>query len=243
MRFFLAACQFLTILPWPKRADRSADEIGKAAVFFPLVGLVLGAVLVLINHALKFFFPAALLSLILVALLAWVTRSLHLDGLADTFDGLGAGGARERILKIMDDPRTGVFGVLAVVLVILFKARSIEMMDTERWRALLTAPLMGRWAMVLLAYRATAAKEGLGSLFIAGVQGRHLFVATLMAFVLVAGFSGVAGIGIMVWVALFTLACKYFFHHRLGGVTGDTFGAVEELSETSAVLLFALVQR
>jgi adenosylcobinamide-GDP ribazoletransferase len=243
MSAFFAAFQFLTILPWPKRAERSADEIGKAAVFFPLVGLVLGAILVLIDYALKIFFPAALLSVTLVALLAWLSRGFHLDGLADTFDGLGAGGGRERMLKIMDDPRTGVFGVLAVVLVILFKIRSIEILDDDRWRALLIAPLMGRWAMGLLAYRATAAKEGLGSLFIAGVQGRHVFVATLIAFVLAAAFSGVAGICIMLWIGLFVTACKYFFHRRLGGVTGDTFGAVEELSETSALLLFALVQR
>lgn len=243
MKSFFAAFQFLTILPWPKRAGRSADEIGKAAVFFPLVGLVLGAILVLINYALKLFVPAALLGVTLVALLAWLSRGFHLDGLADTFDGLGAGGGRERILKIMDDPRTGVFGVLAVVLVILFKARSIEMMDTERWRALLVAPLMGRWAMTLLAYRSTAAKAGLGALLLDSLRPADIFFATAIALVLVAGFSGVVGIGIMLWVGLFVTACKYFFHRRLGGVTGDTFGAVEELSETSALLLFALAQR
>jgi adenosylcobinamide-GDP ribazoletransferase len=243
MKSFLAAFQFLTILPWPKRADRSADEMGQAAAYFPLVGFVLGAILVLINYVLKPFFPAALLGLTLVALLAWLSRGFHLDGLADTFDGLGAGGDRERVLTIMDDPRTGVFGVLAIVLVILFKTRSIDLMDAERWRALLVAPLLGRWAMTLMAYRATAAKEGLGASFIADMNGKHLAVATLIVFVLVAGFSGIAGIAIMLWIAVFTIACKSFFHRRLGGVTGDTFGAVEELSEASALFLFALVQR
>jgi adenosylcobinamide-GDP ribazoletransferase len=243
MKSFFAALQFLTIFPWPRRAARSADEMGKGAAYFPLVGLVLGLALVFADAILARFLPAALLSLMLVALLAWLSRGFHLDGLADTFDGLGAGGARERVLEIMDDSRTGVFGVLAVVLVILFKARSIELLDADRWRALLVAPLLGRWAMVLLAYRATAAKEGLGSLFIGHVKGGQVLFATAVAISLAAVFSGVAGFVIALWVALLVTACKYLFHRRLGGVTGDTFGAVEELSETSALLLFVLVQR
>jgi len=193
-----------------------------------------------VNSALKPLVPAGMLSVMLVALLAVLSRGLHLDGLADTFDGLGAGGERERVLRVMDDPRAGVFGVLAVVLVILLKVRAIELLEADRWRALLVAPLLGRWAMVLLAYRFAAVKEGLGAALIGGMTGRRLIVSTVIAGALAAGFSGIAGIAIMLWVALFTTACKYYFHRRLGGATGDVFGAVGELSETSALVLFAL---
>lgn len=242
MKSLLAALQFLTIFPWPRRAHRSADEIGQASTFFPLVGFGLGSILVLLNSLLEDSMPGGLLSVTLVAGLALLTRGLHLDGLADTFDGLGAGGDRDRILRVMGDSRIGVFGVLAIVLVILFKLRAIESMSEERWRALLMAPLLGRWAMVVLAYRSKAAKEGLGSILIGHMGGRQLFFATVVALVLVAGFSQTSGIAIMAGVAVFTMACKIYFHGRLGGVTGDTFGAVGELSETSVLVVFALVE-
>ncbi|HEX9444144.1 MAG TPA: adenosylcobinamide-GDP ribazoletransferase [Candidatus Binatia bacterium] len=246
MKAFFAALQFLTLFPWPRRAARSADEIGAGALFFPLVGLVLGAVLVLADYLLRPYFPPALLAVALVALLALLSRAFHLDGLADTFDGLGAGGARERMLKIMDDPHIGVFGVAAVVLVLLFKIEAIEPMiagTADCWRALLIAPMLGRWAMVLAAYRSAAAKEGLGSSLIGRMSGAQLFFATVITFVLAAGFARGTGLWVMAWVALFTLACKSYFHRRLGGLTGDAFGAVEELSESSALILFALAQR
>ena len=243
MKSFLAALQFLTIFPWPRRAERSAGEIAAGSVFFPVVGFLLGSILVLVNSAFKPFVPAGILSVALVALLALLSRGFHLDGLADTFDGLGAGGERERVLKIMDDPHTGVFGLLAVVLVILLKVRAIELMDAERWRALLVAPLLGRWAMALLAYRSAAAKEGLGSSLNGSMTGRRLFFSTVIAVALVTSFAGIAGIGIMISAAFFTIACRSYFHRRLGGVTGDIFGAVGELSETSALVLFALGQR
>jgi len=243
VKSFLAALQFLTIFPWPRRAERSAGEIAAGSVFFPVVGFLLGSILVLVNSAFKPFVPAGILSVALVALLALLSRGFHLDGLADTFDGLGAGGERERVLKIMDDPHTGVFGLLAVVLVILLKVRAIELMDAERWRALLVAPLLGRWAMALLAYRSAAAKEGLGSSLNGSMTGRRLFFSTVIAVALVTSFAGIAGIGIMISAAFFTIACRSYFHRRLGGVTGDIFGAVGELSETSALVLFALGQR
>lgn len=240
MKSFLAALQFLTIFPWPRRSDRSAGEIAAGAAYFPLVGLILGAVLAGANALLQPFVPPGLLSVALVAALAWLTRGFHLDGLADTFDGLGAGGERERVLKIMDDSHIGVFGVLAVVLLLLFKIRAVELMDAERWRALLTAPLLGRWAMVLLGYHSTAAKEGLGSTLIVRMRGKHFIVATLTTLVLAVAFLEITGIMIMIGIAVFTIACKSYFHRRLGGVTGDIFGAVGELSETSVLVFLAL---
>ena len=101
------------------------------------------------------FASAGLLSVILVTLLAFMTRGLHLDGVGDTFDGLGAGGDRDRILSVMDDSHTGVFGLVAIVLVLLLKIHALESMDVDRWRALLVAPSsgVGRWCYWLIAPR------------------------------------------------------------------------------------------
>ena len=220
--------------------QHSPNEVGRSAIFFPVVGLMLGLILVLVNFLLLPFASAGLLSVILVTLLAFMTRGLHLDGVGDTFDGLGAGGDRDRVLTIMDDSHTGVFGVIAIVLVLFFKIHALENLDVDRWRALLVAPILGRWAMVLLAYRSKAAKAGLGSNLIDHLQTKHFVLATLLTLLLVAAIFRGNGIFMMAWVAVFTMASKNYFHRRLGGVTGDTFGAVGELSETSVMVLLAL---
>jgi adenosylcobinamide-GDP ribazoletransferase len=143
----------------------------------------------------------------------------------------------------MDDSRTGAFGVAAIVLVTFIQAQALESLGDLRWRALLMAPLLSRWAMVLLAYRSTAAKQGLGSIFIAHLEAKHFFCATFVTALLSIAVQPIVGIALMAWVALFTLACRLYLHRRLGGVTGDTLGAVAELSESSVMVAMALVSR
>jgi adenosylcobinamide-GDP ribazoletransferase len=220
--------------------EHSPDAVGRSAIFFPVIGLMLGSILALVNFLLEPFASAGLLSVILVSILAFVTRGLHLDGVGDTFDGLGAGGDRDRVLSIMDDSHTGVFGLIAIVLVLFLKIHALESMDVDRWRALLAAPILGRWAMVLLGYRSKAGKDGLGSNLIDHLTTKHLLLATFLTLLLVAAILRGSGIVMMAWVAVFTIASKHYFNRRLGGVTGDTFGAVGELSETSVMVLLAL---
>jgi adenosylcobinamide-GDP ribazoletransferase len=220
--------------------QHSPNEVGRSAIFFPVVGLILGLILVLVNFLLLAFASAGLLSVILVTLLAFMTRGLHLDGLGDTFDGLGAGGDRERVLSVMDDSHIGVFGLIAIVLVLFSKIHALESMDVDRWRALLVAPILGRWAMVLLAYRSTAARAGLGSDLIDHLLTNHFVLATLLTLLLVAAIFRGNGVVMMAWVAVFTIVSKSYFHRRLDGVTGDVFGAVGELSETSVMVFLAL---
>lgn len=243
MKSFVAALQFLTIFPWPRRAERSADEIGRGAAYFPLIGFGLGAILVVVDRLLRPYVPPMVLAVTLVALLALLTRGLHLDGLADTCDGLGAGGARERVLAVMDDPHTGVFGLLAVVFVILFKVYAIAALGADRWAALFIAPTLARWAMILFGYRAAAAKEGLGAHMVEHMGRAQIVFATLTALVVAAVFSKLTGLAVMALVALLALALKKYFHKRLGGLTGDLFGAVAELSETIALVAFAVGER
>jgi adenosylcobinamide-GDP ribazoletransferase len=237
---FFAALQFLTVFPRPKRVKYCADELGWALIFFPVIGLLLGMILALVNLVLELVASAELASVALVALLALLTRGLHLDGLADTFDGLGAGGERERVLHVMQDSHTGAFGVIAIVLVLFFKVYAIESIEGERWPALLTAPVLGRWAMVLLGYGSQAAKAGLGASLIDHLKTKHVVLATLLTLLLLSSVLRGVGIAVMSGIAVFVLASKQYFHYRVGGVTGDTFGAVGELSETSVLVVLAL---
>jgi adenosylcobinamide-GDP ribazoletransferase len=237
---FVAALQFLTIWPWPRRATRSSEEIGSSAIFFPVVGLLLGSVLALLDLVVGTFASPGVTAVLVVALLAWLTRGLHLDGLADTFDGLGAGGDRERMLRIMDDSHTGAFGLIAIVIVLFLKIHALESIETGRWRALLTAPILARWAMALLAYRSQPAKPGLGAAFLEYLNGKHVLIATIITLILVGALLGGVAIALAVWVALLSFVSKQYFHRRLGGITGDTFGALGELSEASVLAILAL---
>lgn len=239
MKPFWTALRFLTIFPWPKSLTSTPEEIGRSASLFPLVGFCLGLVLVLFGRLLYPYLESTLLSIALVTLMILLTRALHLDGLGDTFDGLGAKGGPKEVLQAMDDSRTGIFGLAAVVVVLAFKFQAIAVM--EEWRGLLLAPVLGRWAMVALAYGSKAAHAGLGQIMVENVRGWHLFFATLFTLVLIVFFSARIGLWIALWVSLLTLLCRNYLHRRLGGVTGDTFGAVGELSETLALVIFASV--
>jgi len=243
VRSFVAALQFLTVFPWPRRAQRGAEEIGPAVSFFPVVGLLLGLVLVLVDFSLQPIASRSLSSVALISTLAFLTRALHLDGLGDTFDGLGAGGERERMLRIMDDSHAGVFGVVAIVLLLFFKIHALEAIDHERWRALIAAPVLGRWSMAVLGYGSAPAKPGLGSTLMEHLQFKHFLFASLTALIIAAVVLREMGVLLMIAIAIFSLAAKKYFHRRLGGVTGDTFGAVGELSETAVLIAVALGAR
>jgi adenosylcobinamide-GDP ribazoletransferase len=241
MRSLLAAFQFLTVLPGPRTVTATQEQIGRSTPFFPLVGFFLGFILVFCNQLLEPYLATAILSVVIVTLLILMTRALHLDGLGDTFDGLGAKGGRETALQAMRDSHIGVFGLLAVLIVVVLKFRAIEVMEETRAQGLLLAPVFGRWAMVVLAYRSVSAREGLGQIMVEYVRGHQLFLATAVTLVLVFAFSGIVGLLIAIGILLFTLSSRFYLHRRLGGVTGDTFGAVGELTETFSLVAFALV--
>lgn len=240
MRSLIAALEFLTIFTWPRRAPCAGEALERTAAFFPLIGLFLGLMLVLVNRLTEPIMSPALSSVTLVAFLVLLTRGLHLDGLGDTFDGLGAGGDRERILKIMDDSHTGAFGVIAIVLLLAFKIAALASLETARWRALVAAPVLGRWAMVLFGYGSQPAKPGLGAALTHHLEGKQVFVAGLCTLLVLAAALQGFGIGLMIGIAAFSLAAKKYFHRRLGGVTGDTFGAVGELAEALVLVILAL---
>ena len=241
MNAFFAALQFLTIIPGPKNLP--SVDWGWAAIFFPVIGLLLGTVLVLSDFPLRLLASPGLCAAVLVAVLAFLTRGLHLDGLSDTFDGLGAGGDRDRMLAIMDDSHVGAFGMIAVLLVLILKIEAIQSTDADRWRLLLAAPILSRWAMVVLGYLSLPAKPGLGSSFIGHLENKHVAVASIISVMLLAVILRAGGIALILLTGLFTWAIKTYFHRRLGGINGDIFGAVGELTETFALVFLALGAR
>jgi adenosylcobinamide-GDP ribazoletransferase len=234
---FLAALQFLTIVPI-KRGFTS-HEIGQSSAFFPVVGIILGAVLLLLNYVLGLVLPHALVIGLLLSALVAMNGGLHLDGLADTLDGMAGHRTPERRLEIMRDSRIGGFGAVGLILVLLIEYLCLVNLP-GKWLpfSLLLAPTLSRWAMVNAIFVYPYARpEGLGSSFKRGASSAVFWIATLIAIAAAVGLFRVAGLVVMAFSWLcFTLAALYF-QNQIKGLTGDTYGAINEIALIGALLM------
>ncbi len=241
MKRLIAALQFLTICPFVSRVACDEREIGRSTPWFPLVGLLIGAAVVLLDRGMSALFPPLLSSVTAVVALIAASGGLHMDGLADTADGFLSSRPRERVLEIMRDSRTGAMGVLGIVCVFSLKvAALVATPNSLRWQTLLLMPLAGRCSMVLqMALLPYARSGGLCSLFVQNAR-RSDVIVTLMVLAavgwLVGGFFGLCvAVVSLATVALFSLACR----SKIGGFTGDTLGAGCEWVEVVPALVAA----
>jgi adenosylcobinamide-GDP ribazoletransferase len=234
----LLAVEFLTVVRLRRWRPVDPAALARAQVFYPLVGLGLGLVLVGLDRALGALLPSAPRSALTVAALVVLTRGLHLDGLADTFDGLLGGRDRARRLEILRDPRVGTFGVAAVALVLLLKWSAVLSLDASgRGAGLVLAPVLGRCAMVVLAAAVPYARpQGLGAGYHEAARGAPLLASLAAGPVVALLVYGPAGLALVVTAALVALAMAWWARAALGGTTGDVYGATCELAETAVLL-------
>ncbi len=240
MRRFLIALRFLTIFPLGKVEKVTAEEMASSMGYFPLVGLGLGIILVLGNYILSPLFPRSVVDVILLALLVVSTGALHLDGFADTLDGLAGGRTREEILAIMRDSRTGAVGVIGLIFLLLLKFFSLNSISlTLKVPALLLMPVIARWSLVLMSLFSRYSREGsgVGRCFPDFVGREQLWGATIFTLLASVIFLGWRGITIFILVALLTFLYTLYFNRKLRGVTGDIFGATNEINEVALLLL------
>ena len=235
------AISFLTIIPVLGCDSSGSEDLAASFGWFPLVGFVLGAILAFADFCLRRYVrPAARAALIVIAL-AVVTGGVHLDGLADTADALGAGRDRTRALEILQDSRLGTFGGMALFFVLILKLSALAgAVHAGRYQAIFLAPGLGRWAMVMTAQGMTYLRaEGAGSTLLRSRGARNWWVATLISTIavnLTRGTSGWLAAGLAV---LLSLALRAFYRRWLGGVTGDLIGAAGEIVETAVLLAVA----
>jgi len=241
---FLEAVRFLTFIPLPAR-EASWEEVGRGTAYFPLVGALLGSILVLADTLLGKIWSRLLVSAVLVVLWVILTGGLHLDGLADTVDGLRGGRGREERLAIMRDSRLGAFGGVAIFCLLALKLAFVNELDPA-WhgRGLLLAPTLGRWAMVYGIWAFPSARPGgTGSIFKEHSGLRELVLATMLALVVALSLSlfHLWGLAILsgLWLAVALLG--WTLTRTLGGLTGDTYGALCEVSEVLVLAMVALI--
>ena len=240
MRDFFRALSFLTILPVGQIPISGEKELARSMALFPLVGLVVGLLLAFGNSlfSLLFLKPLALWSTI--GLLALLTRGLHLDGLADTMDGLASGGTREKILEVMRDSRIGAFGVISLIFLLGAKYLALDQISNSSIpRSLILMAVMGRNSMVLVCYRSPYARpgQGLGKPFTENLSTREIAISLVSAFGIALLTMGIKGAGVFLGIGLFSLGYRFFFIKKLDGVTGDILGAANELAELLCLIL------
>lgn len=241
MKGLIHAVRFLTVFPaggGKGGVAPSPSELAASMAWYPVVGALQGVCAVIVWFVLGGVLPAGVMAAVLLGVLTLTNGGFHLDGFADTVDGLAGGTTPEKRLEIMRDHTTGAVGVVFIVLLLIAKYAAIAGLPAEALPYVLVVfPAAGRWAMVPVSSWAPYARkgEGLGGAFSNNGPGVALS-ATIAVIVIAVLLTGLASLLVLGVVALFSFAATLFFRKKLGGVTGDVFGFVNECAE----LLFLL---
>jgi adenosylcobinamide-GDP ribazoletransferase len=232
----LAALQFLTILPLGKPGYFPGRRM---VPYFPVAGLILGLLLALIDRALQYIFPLSIVSLMDLVFLAVFTGAIHLDGLADTADGLFSHRSREETLRIMKDSRVGTMGLLALIFVLGTKWAGISSIHEYRALYLILVPAYARGSFTIAIHFLDYVRPegGTAGKFFASDRSvaSLVWLSAPVAFSLWLGVRGMILNGLFIGiVVLVTL----YYKKRLGGITGDMLGALGEVTE-AGLFLFA----
>jgi adenosylcobinamide-GDP ribazoletransferase len=243
----LLAGRFLTRLPLPDPGVVSARAQARAVLFYPIIGLLLGAILALLLWLLSVSgAPGPAVAALVLGVWVWGTGALHLDGLADCADAwVGGLGSRERTLSILKDPHAGAMAIVSLIVVLLGKwaaLLAVAAAPRPATLSLLCVPALARAQILLLALTTRPARPtGMGAALEHALPRRPAWAmvsGTWLGIALVLGGAGVAAV--LVALAVFW-AWRRAMLHRLGGFTGDTAGALVELCETAALLTMALL--
>jgi adenosylcobinamide-GDP ribazoletransferase len=235
------AFQFLTIVPWPRLGVCQPEDLGGSMAFYPVVGAALGSSLVGVYLAGVEAFPDGVLRPALVVLSIILTGGLHLDGLADVCDGFYAGLTKADALRVMRDPHLGTMGVVGITGALLMKVVLLGFLPAAALcSALLIGPAISRGGMVWGTWMAPYARPegGTGEMFFKTLRPRHVWIATAFLgiwTVLCAGWPAVILLTLAIGAtSLFVGFCR----RRIGGMTGDTLGALNELLELLTLVLY-----
>ena len=236
MRSLRLAIGFLTVLPL---APRDSGPMGPTRAYFPLVGLGLGGILAGLDLAARQVLPLPAVGALLVAALLALTRAIHTEGFLDTCDGVLGGRDRASRLEILRDSRVGAFAVIGGASLLLLKWTLVMgIPDSERTSLLLLFPCLSRWGMVAtMGVFPYVRAQGLGTAFQAGANWRQIAFALVTAAVAGWLLLGVAGLLLMLFVTVVALGLGWWFRRLLGGMTGDTYGATNEVAEVTVLLL------
>ena len=247
-REFVAALRFLTVLPTLGSArlfeeDESESFFVTGCEYFPLVGLLLALLLWLLVLLFSRLLPSFALAALLVVALVILTGGLHLDGLMDSCDGLFGGATRERKLEIMRDSRVGSFGVLGALCILLLKFALLASIPVPSLPlALLLALPVARWSMALALHVFPPARPtGLGAAYHHAITTRRMLITGLVALAVALIFGHFTGLIAWMIGTIVALLIGLYIRKNIGGLTGDSCGAIDEIVEVVILLVLVLL--
>jgi adenosylcobinamide-GDP ribazoletransferase len=246
MKNFITGLQFLTRIHIAKETEWSPESFGRSVKYFPIIGAILGSILLLINQLFAEYLPFAglympphvLTSLLLIANIL-LAGGLTCDGFMDTMDGIFSGRSKERMLEIMKDSRVGANGVMAFTMLMIIKwSLLMDLSPLLLPTALLAMPLLGRFAMVIgITIFPYARPDGIGKAF-AQYAGKYTLYISIALTLLILVPMGKQAMLSMAIVSICTMLFARYVTGILGGLTGDIYGALTELAEIIVLLVF-----
>lgn len=243
MKRFILMLQFLTRIPININLKVDEDDFFKGIIYFPLVGLIIG-MFVVASYYLGIILSSKLLGAVFAVIIEiFMTGGLHLDGLADTFDGVYSNRPKDKVLEIMKDSRLGTNGALALFVLLSLKIALINNLEIpDAYTVLLLMPIYSKLNVVYASRIARPArKQGMGNLFIGKVSTKQFVVAFIIAIIpSLISFKIIPVIGLLL---LFTIWYVRHITNKIDGMTGDTLGALSELSEMAFLLCVVILFR
>lgn len=234
----LIAIQFLTILPIKIKSGIKEADFGKSLIYFPVAGLGIGLLLflaVFILNPLPVLLKAAIILIISIV----ITGGIHLDGFADTCDGFYGNKPKEKILEIMRDSRIGTMGAVGIFSIFLLKfVFLVSISPVFLWKALLLMSVFSRWSQTLACVSSKYARnEGKAKFFIEFAKKRDVILGGIFTLVLFILLAKLKGLLIFISSLLVVLLFIKYIKNKIGGMTGDTIGATNEIAEVVILLL------
>ena len=231
---------FLTIIP---SKNGELETVAKNMYLFPIVGAIIGLIIGAAGYGLSLFIQPLITGLILTGALAILTGMHHTDALCDFADGMMAKGTKEKKLKAMRDPAVGSAGVMTVVLYAAGMILAISMMKGfALFEAVLLSELMAKLSMVIQANCGLSAWQGLSSPFTQSMKDpRKLALAAAMAMIPTVIFGGLTGVFVVISCVGLSFLLLAVSNRSFGGISGDVFGASNELVRLASLLIFASV--
>ena len=235
------ALMFLTRIPTPS-IPYHPSLLGKATLYFPLVGIVIGVIGAVIYSAALSLWPSSVAVALAIIAMYLSTGGFHEDGLADTADGIGGGWTVEDKLRIMKDSRIGTYGTLAIAGLLLVKFSALSQMAAEQIpTVLIVAHVLARWSILPMIMTTPYVRaEGTGKPFVDSISPKRFVIATLFVLGLIVSLASVKTLLLIISCLCLLTSCRWYFKRKLGGITGDTLGATNQLVEVAVYLIFLI---
>lgn len=242
MKHFLIALQFLTIFPITINGELKEEDFGRSLTYFPVVGAIIGLVLVLSFFVLRFL-PIYVASALFLIISIFIYGGMHLDGFVDTCDGFYGNKPPEKILEIMKDSHVGAMGVIGIICLLIFKySLLVSLLPFENvWKIIFLMAVFSKFMQVAACYKTGyPRREGKAKYFVGKTTSIQLISGLIFTAGLFILLLKIYGIIIFILSAVTILFIVKWFKSKIGGMTGDTIGAVSEISEV-LILFFYLI--